>query len=79
MQLVEHDPPQRGEQEWGVVGGQQQRQLLGRCQQDVRGIATLALPSRHRRVAGARFHLDRQSHFRNRRFQISRDIDRERL
>ena len=62
-----------------VVGRQQQRQLLRRGQQDIRRIAPLPLPPRHRRVAGAGLDLDRQAHLGDRRLQIARDIDRERL
>ena len=79
MQLVEHDPPERAEQERRVVGGQQQRELLRRGQQDIRRIAPLPLPPRHRRIAGAGFHLDRQPHLGDRRFEIAGDIDRQRL
>ena len=32
-----------------------------------------------RRVAGAGLDADRQPHFRNRRFEVARDVDRERL
>jgi hypothetical protein len=55
------------------------RQLLRRGEQDVRRIAPLPLPPRHRRVAGAGLDLDRQRHLRDRRFQVARDIDRQRL
>ena len=79
MQLVEHDALQRREQKRRVVGRQQQRQLFGRGEQDIRRIAPLPLPPRHRRVAGAGLDLDRQTHLGDRRFQIARDIDRERL
>ena len=79
MQLVEHDAFERGEQERGVVGGQQQRQLLGRGEQDVRRIAPLPLPPRHRRIAGAGLDLDRQPHLGNRRLQIARNVDGQRL
>ena len=57
MQLIEHDPSQRGEQECRRHDIQQ-RQLLGRCQQDVRRVTTLTLLLRHRRVAGVVFYLD---------------------
>ena len=43
VQFVEHDALQRAEQERRVVGGQQQRELLGRGQQDIRRIAPLPL------------------------------------
>ena len=48
------------EQERRVVGRQQQRQLLGRGQQNIRRIAPLPLPPRHRRIAGAGLDLDRR-------------------
>ncbi len=59
--------------------GQDQRKLLGRRQQDVRRIAALALALRGRRVAGAGLDADRQPHLGDRRFEIARDVDRERL
>ena len=79
MQLVEHDALERREQKRRVVGRQQQRQLFGRGEQNIRRIAPLPLPPRHRRVAGAGLDLDRQSHLGDRRLQIARDIDRKRL
>ena len=79
VQLVEHDALQRRKQKRRVVGRQQQRQLLRRGEQDVRRIAPLPLPPRHRGVAGAGFDLDRQRHLGDRGFQIARDIDRQRL
>ena len=53
MQLVEHHALEAAEQVRGVGAGQQQRQLLGRGEQDVGRIAALALALRGRRVAGA--------------------------
>jgi hypothetical protein len=79
MQLVEHDAPERGKQIGRIVGGEQQRELLRRGQQNIWRIATLSLPPRHRRVAGAGLDLDRQLHLRDRRLQVARDVDRERL
>ena len=79
VQFVEHDALQRGKQERRVVGREQQRQLFGRGEQNVRRIAPLPLPPRHRRVAGAGLDLDRQPHLGDRRLQIARDIDRERF
>ena len=79
MQFVEHDAFEGGEQKRRVVRRQQQRQLLGRGEQNVRRIAPLPLPPRHRRVAGAGLDLDRQPHLGDRRLQIARDVDRERL
>ena len=59
--------------------GEQQRELLGRGEQDVGRIAALALALRGRRVAGARLDADRQRHLGDRAFEIARDVDRERL
>ena len=79
MQLVEHHAPETAEQIRRVGAGQQQRQLLRRGQQDVRRIAALALAFRCRRVAGAGLDADRQAHLADRRFEVARDIDGERL
>ena len=79
MQLVEHDAFQGRKQKRRVVGRQQQRQLFRCGQQDVRRVAPLPLPPRHRRIAGAGLDLDRQAHLGDRRLQIARDIDRKRL
>ena len=79
MQFVEHDALERREQKRRVVRRQQQRQLFRRGQQNVRRIAPLPLPPRHRRVAGTGLDPDRQPHLGNRRLQIARDIDRQRL
>ncbi len=79
VQLVEHDTPERAEQKRRVVGRQQQRQLLGRGQQNIRRIAPLPRPPRHRRVAGAGLDLDGEPHLGDRRLQVARDIDRQRF
>jgi hypothetical protein len=79
MQLVEHDALERREQIWRIVGGEQQRELLGRREQDIRRIAPLTLAPRHRRVAGAGLHLHRQAHLRNRRLEVARNVDGERF
>ena len=79
MQLVEDDAAERAEQERAVGGREQQRKLLRRREQDVRRIAALALALRGRRVAGAGLDADRQRHLGDRRFEIARDVDRERL
>ena len=73
MQFVEHDALQRGEQKRRVVRRQQQRQLFRRGEQNIRRIAPLPLPPRHRRIAGAGLDLDRQAHLGDRRLQIARD------
>ena len=79
MQLVEHDAAQRAEQERRVRRGEDQRELLRRREQDVRRIAALALALRRRRVAGAGLDPDRQLHLGDRRLEVARDVDRERL
>ena len=56
-----------------------QRELLGRGEQDVRRVAALALALRGRRVAGAGLDADRQAHLGDRRLEVARDVDRERL
>ena len=79
MQLVEHHAAQRAEQIRRVGRGEDQRQLLGRGEQDVRRVAALALALRGRRVAGAGLDADRQPHLGDRRLEVARDVDRERL
>ena len=79
MQLIENDAAERAEQIGRVGGGEQQRQLFRRGEQNVRRIAALALALCSRGVAGAGLDADRQPHFRDRRFQIARNVDRERL
>ena len=79
VQLVEHHAPERAEQIGRVGGSEQERKLLGRGEQDLRRIAALALALRGRRVAGACFDADRQPHLGDRRFQVARNVDGERL
>src|ERR1700691_4211325 len=79
MQLIENDALERAEQIGSVGGGEQQRELFRRRQQDFGRIAALALAFRCRRIAGSRLDADWQMHFGDRRFQIARNIDRKRL
>ena len=79
VQFVEDHALERAEQIRRVGGREQQRKLLRRGEQDVRRITALALPFRGRRVAGAGLDPDRQPHFGDRRFEVARDVDRERL
>ena len=79
MQFVEDHALQRAEQIRRVGGGEQQRELLRRGQQNVGRIAALARALRDRRVAGAGLDPDRQAHLGDRRFEVARDVDRERL
>ncbi len=59
--------------------GDQQRNLFRRGDQNVGRLLALALALGMRRVAGARLDRDGQRHLANRRFQIARDIDGQRL
>ena len=70
MQLVEHDAPSEPNRYGASAVGEQERELLGRGQQDVRRIAALALALRARRVAGARLDADRQPHLGDRRSRL---------
>src|SRR5581483_1287436 len=79
VQFVEHDAAQAAEQIWRVGAGEDERELLGRGQEDVRRIAALALAFRGRRVAGAGLDADRQPHLGDRLLEIARDVDRQRL
>ena len=79
VQLIKDHALERAEQIGRVGGGQEQRQLLRRGEQNLRRIAALALALGARRIAGARLDADRQPHLGNRRFQIARDIDGKRL
>ena len=79
VQLVENDPLERAEQIRRIGGREQQRQLFRGRQQNVRRIAALTLPFRRRRIAGAGLDADRQAHFRDRRFEVTRNVDGERL
>ena len=79
MQLVEHDVAQIREEALGVAGRDQQRQLLGRGEQDVGRRELLALPLVRRRVAGAGLHGERQAHLADRLAEIALDVDGQRL
>ena len=79
MQLVEHDAPQRAEQERRVGRRQDQRKLLRRRHENVRRIAALTLALGGGRVAGARLDADRQLHLRHRPLEVARHVDRQRL
>ncbi len=79
MQFVEHDALERAEQIGRVGRRQQQRQLLGRGEQNVGRIAALALALRCRRVAGARLELHGEAHFAHRNFEVARDVHGKRL
>ena len=72
-------PSDRSNTRGASCGRQQQRQLLGRGEQDIRRRIFLALAARRRGVAGAGFDAHGQTHLGHRRFQIARHVHRQRL
>jgi hypothetical protein len=58
---------------------QQEAQLFGRCQQNVRRGMALALAARGGRIAGAGFHGDSQVHLSDRGVEIARHVHRQGL
>ena len=79
MQLVEHDVAEVGEESARVGRGDQQRELLGRREQNVGRRKLLARALVRRRVASARFQRHRQADLRDRLAEIALDIHGERL
>ena len=79
VQFIEHDTTQSAEQKRGVGACEQQRELLGRGQQNVGRIAPLPAAFARRGVAGPRLDADRQGHVGHRPFQVARDVDGQRL
>ena len=79
MQLVEDDVAQVREEARGVRRGDQQRQLLGRGQQDVGRLSFWRWRLCARRVAGARLDRDRQAHLVDRLAEVALDVDGQRL
>ncbi len=79
VQFVEHHIAQVGEEAARILRRDQQRELLGRGQQDVGRVELLALALVLRRVAGARLQRDRQAHLGDRLAEIALDVDGERL
>ncbi len=79
VQFVEHDAAQVLEQQRRVGRGDQQRDLLGRGEQDVGRMAALPRALRHRRVAGAGLDPHVEAHLGHRPLEVARDVDRERL
>ena len=63
VQLVEHDGAQMFEQPRGIAMRQEQRQLFGRGEQNIGRRMALALAAAGRRIAGAGFDADVESHF----------------
>ena len=74
-----HDVAQILEEAPRVRCRDQQRQLLGRGEQDVRRLELLALPLVRGRVAGARLQRHRQAHLADRLAEIALDVDGQRL
>ena len=79
VQFIDNDAAQIREKPPGVGMREDQRDLFRRCQQDIRWQAHLPLATRSRGIPGARLHVDRKRHLRDRRFEIAGDIDRQRL
>lgn len=79
MHFVQHDAFQVGEIVSRSVPGTEQRQLLGRGQQDVRRVLALALLLRLFGVAGTAFDMDVQPDLADRRHQIALNISGQRL
>ena len=79
MDLVDDDGAQAVKHPRRIGIADQQRQRLGRGQQDLRRVIALALLAVRRRIAGPRLDPDIDSHFGDRFEQVARDIDRQRL
>ncbi len=79
VDLVDHHAAEAGKQLEAVGIAQQQRQALGRGQQDVRRADALALLAVRRRVAAAGLDPDRQSDLLDRRNEVALDVARQRL
>ena len=75
VQLVEHDVAEVCEEGLCVAMRDQQRQLLGRRQQDIGRAGDLARALGGGGVAGAGLDLDGQRHLGDRHFEIAGDID----
>ena len=79
VQLVEDDRIEIAEEVAGIGAREQQRHLLRRRQQDLGRRQALALAFALRRVAGAGLDADGEAHLGDRRDEIARDVDGERL
>ena len=79
MQLVEDHRVEVGEEARRVGRREEERHLLRRGQQDVRRLELLPLALVERRVAGARLEPDGEAHLGDRRLEVARDVDGERL
>ncbi len=79
VELIEDHRVEVGEETGRVGGGEEERHLLGRGEQDVGRLELLPLALVDRRVAGARLDRDREAHLADRRLEVPRDVDGERL
>lgn len=79
VQFVEHHAAQSRKERLRLAMGDQQRQLLGRGQQDVGRPADLAGALVGRRVARAGLDPHGQSHLGDGRVEVAGDVDRQRL
>ena len=79
VQLVENDRLEIGEEIGGVGVAEQQRDLLGRGEQDVGRFCALALAAGEAGIAGARFGADLEAHLGDGCGKVAGDIGRERL
>ena len=79
VQLVEDHRLQIGKESFRVLGCDQQRQLLGRREEDVRRTQLLALATVLAGIAGARLDLDPEAHLFHRGGKIALDVRGERL
>src|SRR5262245_29836002 len=79
MQLIENHAAQRAEQVRRIWRGENERELLGRGEQNLGRVAALTLTLRCRGVPGASLDADRQPHLGNWRLEIAGNVDRERL
>ena len=79
VDLVHHDRARGRRRSPARRAGEQQRQALRRGQQDLRRVLALAGAAVGGRVAGAGLDADGQAHLLDRRGQVARDVDRQRL
>jgi dTDP-4-dehydrorhamnose reductase len=79
VRFVDHHGLEAREDLRGLRIAHQERQALGRGQQDVGWAFLLALTAVLRRVAGARLDGDVEAHFGDRHFEVALHVDGERL
>ncbi len=79
VELVENHRVEAGKEFLGARHRDQQRDLLGRGEQDVGGIKPLALAAMRRRVARTRFQAHGKLHLLHRLREVAADVDGKRL